>query len=53
METICYAVLYPFLFAKHKATIGLRVSDQEQIEGLDLGEHGQEAYPNFASRSGG
>jgi Amt family ammonium transporter len=41
------------LFGAIKATIGLRVSDQEQIEGLDLGEHGQEAYPNFASRSGG
>jgi len=30
-----------------KATIGLRVSDAEQIEGLDLGEHDMSAYPDF------
>ena len=28
-------------------TIGLRVSREEEIEGLDIGEHGNEAYPNF------
>jgi Amt family ammonium transporter len=27
-----------------KATIGLRVSEQEEIEGLDIGEHGMQAY---------
>jgi Amt family ammonium transporter len=32
------------MFSVIKATIGLRVSDQEQIEGLDLGEHGVYAY---------
>lgn len=31
-----------------KHTIGLRVSKQEEIEGLDFGEHGQEAYVGFA-----
>lgn len=30
-----------------KATLGLRVSDEEQIEGLDLGEHDMAAYPDF------
>lgn len=30
-----------------KATVGLRCSDEEQIEGLDLGEHDQAAYPDF------
>ncbi|MCC6580262.1 MAG: ammonium transporter [Phycisphaeraceae bacterium] len=30
-----------------KTTMGLRVSDVEQIEGLDLGEHDQAAYPDF------
>jgi Amt family ammonium transporter len=30
-----------------KKTIGLRVSDREQIEGLDAGEHGMTAYPDF------
>jgi Amt family ammonium transporter len=28
-----------------KYTIGLRVSEQEEIEGLDIGEHGMYAYP--------
>lgn len=27
-----------------KSTMGLRVSEQEEIEGLDLGEHGMQAY---------
>ena len=27
---------------------GIRVTEQEEIEGLDLGEHGMEAYPDFA-----
>jgi ammonium transporter, Amt family len=31
-----------------KYTIGLRVSKQEEEEGLDFGEHGQEAYVGFA-----
>jgi Amt family ammonium transporter len=36
------------IFAAIKATIGLRVSDEEQVEGLDLGEHGAYAYePNM------
>lgn len=26
---------------------GIRVSQEEEIEGLDIGEHGNEAYPNF------
>ncbi len=37
---ICWAVL--------KAAIGIRVSREEEIEGLDLGEHGNEAYHGFA-----
>jgi len=28
--------------------MGLRVSEEEEIEGLDIGEHGMEAYPDFA-----
>lgn len=35
------------LFFTLKKTVGLRVSDREQIEGLDIGEHGMEAYPDF------
>ncbi len=30
-----------------KATIGLRVSAEEEEEGLDMGEHGQPAYADF------
>lgn len=30
-----------------KKLIGLRVSPAEEIEGLDIGEHGMEAYPEF------
>jgi Amt family ammonium transporter len=32
-----------------KATMGLRVSATEEIEGLDLGEHGMPAYPDFTN----
>ncbi len=28
---------------------GIRVSESEEIQGLDIGEHGMEAYPDFAS----
>jgi Amt family ammonium transporter len=30
-----------------KVTMGIRVSLQEEIEGLDIGEHGNKAYPEF------
>ena len=30
-----------------KATIGIRVERDEEIRGLDIGEHGMEAYPDF------
>ena len=30
-----------------KATIGLRVNPQEELDGLDIGEHGISAYPDF------
>jgi len=33
-----------------KAIMGLRVSLQEEIEGLDIGEHGNSAYPEFLTR---
>ncbi|MDP3790753.1 MAG: ammonium transporter [Candidatus Omnitrophota bacterium] len=33
-----------------KATMGIRVSLQEEIEGLDIGEHGNAAYPEFLTR---
>ncbi|NLP15764.1 MAG: ammonium transporter [Clostridiales bacterium] len=33
-----------------KKTFGLRVSLEEEITGLDVGEHGNSAYPEFQSR---
>lgn len=35
------------LFYTIKSTIGLRVSAEEEIEGLDIGEHGLVAYSDF------
>jgi ammonium transporter, Amt family len=32
-----------------KAVVGIRVSEEEEIEGLDIGEHGISAYPDFPS----
>lgn len=31
------------------ATLGIRVSAEEEIEGLDIGEHGNIAYPDFVA----
>ena len=35
-----------------KKTMGIRVSAKEELEGLDLGEHGNMAYPDFAPAAG-
>lgn len=35
------------LFKVIKATIGLRVTEKEELEGLDIGEHGVQAYGDF------
>ncbi|HEY1170009.1 MAG TPA: ammonium transporter [Verrucomicrobiae bacterium] len=37
------------VFFALKMTIGLRVSAEEETEGLDAGEHGAHAYPDFQS----
>ena len=42
------AVLWMIL----KVTLGIRVSDEEQVGGLDIGEHGQESYPDFSPAVG-
>jgi Amt family ammonium transporter len=38
-SVICWGII--------KATLGMRVSREEEIEGLDRGEHGNEAYHGF------
>jgi Amt family ammonium transporter len=35
------------LFKVIDVTIGLRVSPEEELEGLDFAEHGGNAYPDF------
>ncbi len=37
------------LFAIIKQLVGLRVSAEEELEGLDIGEHGYSAYPEFVA----
>ena len=38
------------IFLALKATIGIRVDEEEEIMGLDMGEHGMEAYADFEVR---
>lgn len=48
----CFAWTFTTAFILFKViamTIGLRVSDREQLEGLDLSEHGGNAYPDFVA----
>jgi len=49
---ICAAFIWAFgvsfiVFKLIDKTIGLRVSPEEETEGLDFGEHGANAYPDF------
>ena len=47
----CYAVLCIvssfLIFIVLKKILGLRVSEKEELEGLDAHEHGMDAYPDF------
>ncbi|MCI5158785.1 MAG: ammonium transporter, partial [Candidatus Electrothrix sp. AUS1_2] len=38
------------LFTVLKKTIGLRVTEEEEVEGLDYGEHGSHAYADFMTK---
>jgi len=45
-----FAWVFPtayLLFSGIKKFMGLRISHEEEIDGLDIGEHGNEAYPDF------
>jgi Amt family ammonium transporter len=37
------------VFGALKAAMGVRVSPEEEAEGLDYGEHAMQAYPHFQS----
>jgi Amt family ammonium transporter len=43
---VCFAAAL-VLFLALKVTLGLRVSEEEELKGLDIGEHGMEAYSGF------
>lgn len=48
VSVVAYAgVMAAIIFTVIKKTIGLRVSDQEQLDGLDIHEHGMSAYTGF------
>jgi Amt family ammonium transporter len=48
LATIAFTLVVSLIFwAVIKATMGLRVSREEEINGLDIGEHGMEAYAGF------
>jgi Amt family ammonium transporter len=43
---VCFPAALLIFFVLKK-TIGIRVSEEEEMKGLDIGEHGQEAYSGF------
>ena len=46
----CFLWVFPLAFLMFKLidkTIGLRISPEEELEGLDFVEHGGNAYPDF------
>ncbi len=46
----CFATSL-LIFYVLKVTIGIRVSEEEEVEGLDIGEHKMRAYPETAQKS--
>ena len=52
----CFIWVFPLAFLMFKLiskTVGLRVSPEEELEGLDFAEHGGNAYPDFEVMSYG
>ncbi len=45
----CFVTAFLIFFVLKK-TIGIRVDENEEIEGLDINEHSMRAYPDFATR---
>jgi Amt family ammonium transporter len=43
---VCFPASFIIFFVLKK-TIGIRVSEAEEIKGLDISEHGMEAYAGF------
>ena len=54
--SIIAVVIWPLvtgfaLFFLLKFTMGVRVSEEEEIQGLDISEHGIQTYPESAATS--
>ncbi|WP_339717909.1 ammonium transporter [Cyclobacterium amurskyense] len=46
-----FCITFSFLvFYALKKTVGIRVDEQEEVEGLDINEHGMHAYPDFETK---
>jgi Amt family ammonium transporter len=45
----CFATSWLIFFILKK-TVGIRVPEKEEIEGLDINEHSMRAYPDFATK---
>ncbi|MBS4071516.1 MAG: ammonium transporter [Algoriphagus sp.] len=45
----CFATSW-LIFFTLKKTVGIRVPEKEEIEGLDINEHSMRAYPDFATK---
>lgn len=45
----CFATSWVIFFTLKK-TVGIRVPEKEEIEGLDINEHSMRAYPDFATK---
>ncbi|GMQ28763.1 ammonium transporter [Algoriphagus confluentis] len=45
----CFATSW-LIFFSLKRTVGIRVHENEETEGLDINEHSMRAYPDFASK---
>jgi ammonium transporter, Amt family len=46
---LAFTLAFTFIvFGLIKVTLGVRVSDQVEVDGLDISEHGSSAYPYFA-----
>ncbi|MFQ5645675.1 MAG: ammonium transporter [bacterium] len=44
---VTVVILSTLMWFAVKSLMGLRVTEEEEYEGLDVGEHGMEAYPDF------
>jgi ammonium transporter, Amt family len=45
------ALLSGIFWGVLKATLGIRVNEAEEFVGLDMSEHGMEAYPGFVKEA--